>query len=995
MLFNFLFDRLKKNKAISPRAFSIQSLESRMLLTATVMENQFATYLGGSNITHIRDVTVDKNHNFYVAGGTAAPDFPTTPGAYDRTANGNWDAFAAKFNSSGQLVWATLLGGPNYDRAYAIELDSHGNIVIAGRAGDQFPTTQGALQRNFAGDTNASPLYGKQDGFIAKISADGSQLLWSTYFGDPTRGFIRDVALDSSDKVYVVLTEASGPVSYVTPGAWETKYKGRSDGVIANITSDGSRVLWASYAGGSEDDMFTASIRVDHSGYVYVLGSTTSSDIITTPNALQRHLIGAVDLQLVKFKPGGSDVVYSTYLGGNGEDFTETHELAVDNNGNAYLASITSSTDFPTTPGSFQPTYQGTGGSGTGVGTNYPGDGFIAKISADGTSILAATYLGGNLGDGIEGVSLDAQGNVYVSGATFSTNFPVTPDAYQKTAGGKGDLFVAVLSNDLSHLIYGSYLGGSAVDFGRTSIVSPDGWFAVAGHADSGNWPTNNAYQSSKLGPTDAVLAVFAPVLVFQKIQVSLGTTVISDDTTAPISFGSVTQGGTPFEQSFTITNSSTQAMTVGSINLDNNVGFEVIQQPTSPIPAGASTTFVIRLLTDTIGNASANVRFTNSDAVANPFNFPITGSVVSASPLILNGTAGNDSFYLQSNVAGQLQIWQNSDPNSAPPDQILNPANYQGLIINGLDGDDTVTVDFSKGNPLPAAGLIYNGGTFVTGDVLRIIGTTGPDIITVNDTQVLFGSAAITLNAVERVDVDGQAGGDHISALGNANINLWNTMDVGSLSIADNARVSVPPGGAQPVQLSDLSIADNGTLDLNDNDLILQSTLAERDARLSQLSGYIHSGRSKVPTLWSGNGIISSSAAANPFTGLAIIINDKGNGKGPLYAALDGVAVDTNSILVKYTWNGDSDLNGVLDVDDYFQIDRGFFIQATTYRNGDFDLNGAVDADDYFLIDTAFMNQSGVLSSPASVVAVSSQSASASKPHATHHRRPHHRAKS
>src|SRR5688572_11695421 len=161
----------------------IQSLEQRLLLSHYNIENLWSTYFGGHGTTNLRDVVVDKSHNFYIAGGTSAPDFPTTAGAYDSTANGNWDAFVAKFNSSGQLIWSTLFGGPNYDRAYAIELDSQGNVVIAGRAGENFPTTAGALQPTFSGDNNINSLYGKQDGFITRFSPDGGQLLSSTYVG--------------------------------------------------------------------------------------------------------------------------------------------------------------------------------------------------------------------------------------------------------------------------------------------------------------------------------------------------------------------------------------------------------------------------------------------------------------------------------------------------------------------------------------------------------------------------------------------------------------------------------------------------------------------------------------------------------------------------------------------------------------------------------------------------------------------------------------------
>jgi hypothetical protein len=171
---------------------------------------EFATYLGGSGGENFRDVVVDANSNIYVTGGTSSSDFPTTPGAYDRTfatggsdlgSAGPMDVFVSKFSPSGQLVWSTYLGGPNYDRAYAIEVDAQGHVYLAGRAGPGFPTSPGVLQPNFAGDSGPAGAYGKQDGFVAKLSPDGSQLLWATYFGEAGGGFIRDLDIDSARRV--------------------------------------------------------------------------------------------------------------------------------------------------------------------------------------------------------------------------------------------------------------------------------------------------------------------------------------------------------------------------------------------------------------------------------------------------------------------------------------------------------------------------------------------------------------------------------------------------------------------------------------------------------------------------------------------------------------------------------------------------------------------------------------------------------------------------
>src|SRR6185369_14505850 len=155
-------------------------------------------------------------------------NFPTTAGAFDRTFNGTHDAWCAKFTAGGLLVWATYLGGPNYDRAYAIEVDDTG-VYLAGRAGAGFPTTAGVLQPSFAGDVAPNTLYGAQDGFIAKLSLDGGSLLWSTYIGSDGKDFCRDLAIDSVGNCYVAMSDVNRPTPHATSGAFQTTIAGGYD----------------------------------------------------------------------------------------------------------------------------------------------------------------------------------------------------------------------------------------------------------------------------------------------------------------------------------------------------------------------------------------------------------------------------------------------------------------------------------------------------------------------------------------------------------------------------------------------------------------------------------------------------------------------------------------------------------------------------------------------------------------------------------------------
>ncbi len=438
----------------------------------------FTTVIAGSQAEQARDVTVDTAGHIIITGGTHSPDFPVD---HDLRAIGGDTAtgsagpmwvFVMKLDAAGGVIWSTLLGGPHYDRAYAVEVDEAGAIYVAGRAGPGFPTTAGVVQPRFAGDASPNGAYGQQDGFILKLRADGAAVVWSTYFGDGDLSFIRDLDVDATGNVYVAL-HTRGPFPHVTPAADQTAPGGGYDVVVARLDPAADRVAWATYLGGAGDEE-VPTIRVDDQGRVFVVTATTS-DGLATAGAYQFRRAGDSDMLVARYTPAGVRDA-TTYYGGSAAEHVETHHLALDVGGRAVFGALTTSADLPlpTTPSPLQPRYGG------------DGDGFVGILSSDLTDLVAATYVGGRAGEHVEGMAVDAGGHVYVGGETRSDTLPSTGAVFQ----GASDAWVAKLSPGLDRTLWLEYVGGSNRDAQRALWIDADanvistGWTNFEGFFD-------------------------------------------------------------------------------------------------------------------------------------------------------------------------------------------------------------------------------------------------------------------------------------------------------------------------------------------------------------------------------------------------------------------------------------------------------------------------------------------------------------------------------
>ena len=447
----------------------------------------YSTYLGGSGDDVPVAMAVDAAGNAYITGATTSLDFPTANPIQPGNHGGQYgDAFISKINSDGtELIYSTYLGGTDSDVGQSIAADPAGNVYVTGftRSAD-FPTVnafQPSLQAwnngfvtkiNGAGDTLVYSTYlgghgGETYGwgiavdrfgnayvagdtrsydfpvvlaiqptlharsyfnsFLSKFNAQGSALLFSTYWGGSCGEGGSRVAADSAGNAYLGGHTCSTDFPTVNP--IQPTMKGTGDAYVTKFNADGQSIFYSTFLGGSGGENGW-DITVDLAGNAYLVGYTDSVDFPTS-NAIQPTFGGGTDAYVAKINAAGNALVYSTYLGGSGDDHATG--VAVDATGDAYIAGYESSADFPVV----NPIQA----------TNHGGrDAFLAKIAPDGSQLLYSTYLGGSADEG-EGrdvsVGVDSNGAAYVAGRTASVDFPITPQAFQQSAKGGLETFVA------------------------------------------------------------------------------------------------------------------------------------------------------------------------------------------------------------------------------------------------------------------------------------------------------------------------------------------------------------------------------------------------------------------------------------------------------------------------------------------------------------------------------------------------------------------------
>jgi hypothetical protein len=620
------------------------------------------------------------------------------------------------------LAYSTYLGGSNIDVANAIAIASDGTAFIAGGTfSSDFPTAH-PLQPNAGG-----PVDFPQDAFVAKLSADGSTLLYSTYLGGSKDDIANGVAVDFLGNAYVTGTTHSSDYP-VTPLAFEVNCGGDgacgatwnpqglivSNGFVTKLNAAGSALIYSSYIGYYED-VSCQSIAVDGNGIAYIAGQTTDNIQptvtinppetppppfpITTTAFQQVYGGGATDAFVMTLSATGTSVLYSSYLGGSGEDVA--NGIAVDGNANAYLTGLTySSAAFPLV-NAVDPAYGGAGdaffakvntngaGAGSLVYSTYlggsgldqgngiavdstgmayvagvtastappfttlnsydgGGDAFAAKLDpsqSGSSSLIYFRYLGGSQADSANGIAVDGTGSAYITGSTVSPDFPIVAGAFQPNyGGGNADAFVTKLDPTGQNLVYSSFLGGTNTDIGNAIAVDSSGSAYVTGQTCSLDFPLANPMQVNSGGNCDAFIS---------KVSTLAGVAL----NPAGLVFSAQSIGTTSQPQTVTLTNQGSQTLNIASIAIGGTDPQDFAETNTcgTSVAAGGQCTISVTFTPTATGLSKAEIDITDN-APGSPQVVSLSGSTstlqLSASTLAFGNQEIGSTSAAQSVVA-------------------------------------------------------------------------------------------------------------------------------------------------------------------------------------------------------------------------------------------------------------------------------------------------------------------------------------------------------
>jgi hypothetical protein len=422
--------------------------------------------VGGGEVRQLRPVAYQRDDE-----GGRRP----VPAAYSLDAAGRARLDLGAYDAGRELVvdpvlvYSTYLGGPGSDTAQSVTLDSNGAAYVVGHTSSPWPTTAGAYDTVFNGATDA---------FVTKLSPNGAGLVFSTYLGGLSRDLAYDVARDPGGNIYVVGYTGSRDFP-TTAGAFDTVFNGGSDAFVTKLNPMGNALVYSTFLGSASSDR-ADSIALDTAGSAFVTGTTSSPGFPVTAGAFDPGFNGGTDVFVTKLNPVGAALVYSTFLGGAGNDGGEG--IALDFNYQAYVTGHTQGLGFPIAVGAFDPAFNGAI------------DAFVTKLNVAGNGLIYSTFLGGANNDYGADIAVATSGafvgQAYVVGYTQSPNYPVTMGAYDVGFNGGYDAFVTALNAAGAGLFYSTFVGSGGQDYGRGIALDGAGSAHFTGSTTSPGFPT-------------------------------------------------------------------------------------------------------------------------------------------------------------------------------------------------------------------------------------------------------------------------------------------------------------------------------------------------------------------------------------------------------------------------------------------------------------------------------------------------------------------------
>ncbi len=648
----------------------------------------YSTFVGGSGDDEGSAIAVDAGGNAYITGTTDSPDFPLpTLGSFTSTQT---RIFLAKLDASGStLLFADYFGGSSGDDwPMGIALDSLGNAYVTGSATSaDFPVLN-AYQASMSGN---------QDAFLTKFSADGSSIIYSTYLGGTNTDYSNAVAVDRNGEAVVagmtysqdfpVANAYQSSVSASQYGYWGTY------GFVTKFSADGSSLVYSSYLGGSNvvgnypcisyecaPSSGINAVSVDTSGNAYVTGSTANSDFPVTQGAYMTTYPGAYPsvIGFVSKFTGSGVIGYSTYLGGTG--FNYLVAIAVDSSGSAYVTGWDDGNDnFPVTSTAI-----------CDPSTQFCNGATLTKLDSTGSSLIYSTYLGANNGMAGDAIQVDASGDAFIVGHSYSSQFSLV----NPIQGYAGDADVVVVEIDpaATTQLFASFLGGGQWDVGNGMALDSSGAIYIVGTTSSSDFPTKSAYQASWGGLDDTFITKIGP-----DASADVGTASISPSS---LTFTAAAVGTTSVAQTITVTNTGNGTLSISDIQVTGD--FTARSSTCGAVAAKGSCTVLVTFTPTSSGVRSGTISFVDS-ATDSPQSVALGGSGIdfgfSATNTSATVTSGGTATYQLSvnavggNISSAVDLSCSGVPSSATC--TVSP----GSVTPG-SGSSSVTVSVTTAGP-------------------------------------------------------------------------------------------------------------------------------------------------------------------------------------------------------------------------------------------------------------------------------------------------------